>query len=159
MTYRRMMIAAAACAALTPALATGTMAQTISRSAILLGGNECDATAPPAGPICRKGDPRGFGRATITFPTNTTICVTLQVDNLMPITAAHIHQGRETVNGPVVFSIIPPNPGISGNPGVTALCGVPPAAVHAGLRNDPAGFYVNVHNAAFPGGAIRGQVF
>jgi hypothetical protein len=121
-------------------------AQTISRSAILLGGNECDSTAPPAGPICRKGDPRGFGRATVTFPTGTTICVTVQVDNLAGVTLAHIHQGRETVNGPVVFSIIPPNPAIGGNPGVTALCGAPPAAVITGLRNDPAGFYVNVHN-------------
>jgi hypothetical protein len=84
-------------------------AQSVSLSAVLLGGNECDSTAPPLGPICRKGDPDAFGRATITFPTSTTICVTLQVDNLAGATAAHIHSGRETVNGPIVFVLPPPS--------------------------------------------------
>jgi hypothetical protein len=34
-----------------------------------------------------------------------------------------------------------------------------PGAVADDIRSNPSGFYVNVHNAKFPGGAIRGQFF
>jgi hypothetical protein len=148
------------CATTFLTLASPAGAQTVSLSAVLLGGNECNGAVPPNGPVCRRGDPDAFGRATVTFPTPTTICVTLQVDNLAGVTAAHIHQGRETVNGPVVFAIVPPpNAPAGGNPGATSFCAPIAAALQTNMRNNPANFYVNVHNAAFSTGAMRGQLF
>jgi hypothetical protein len=141
------------------AFAGSANAQTISLSAVLLGGNECNSVAPPGGPDCRKGDSDGFGRATITFPTPATVCVTLQVDNLAGVNAAHIHSGRETVNGPVILPLPPPAPPGGGNPGVSAFCGAIAAGVQAAIRANPAGFYINVHNLAYPAGALRGQLF
>ena len=32
-------------------------------------------------------------------------------------------------------------------------------AVLGRIRRNPANFYINVHNADFPGGALRGQLF
>jgi hypothetical protein len=159
MCIRKALMAGAILAAATLGMGGHAAAQSVSLSAVLLGGNECDGTAPPAGPICRKGDPDAFGRATITFPTATTICVTLQVDNLAGATAAHIHSGRETVNGPIVFALPAPVAPGGANPGVSAICGTPPAGLPAALRANPANFYINVHNGAFVGGARRGLLF
>jgi hypothetical protein len=130
-----------------------------SLSAVLLGGNECDGVAPPVGPLCRKGDPDGFGRATITFPAFGLICVTLQVDNLAGVTAAHIHEGRETVSGPLRVLLPPPVAPFDGNPGASSACVAVSVLLQFSMRINPAGFYINIHNAAFPGGAIRGQLF
>lgn len=148
-----------ACTAAFLTIASPAHAQSVSLSAVLLGGNECNSVAPPAGPVCRKGDGDAFGRATVTFPTPVSICVTLQVDNLAGVTAAHIHSGRETVNGPIVMALPPPAAPGAGSPGTSSFCGAMAAALQTAIRNNPANFYVNVHNAAFPGGAARGQLF
>ena len=59
-------------------------------------------------------------------------------------------------NGPIVVTLAPPS---SGDPGVSGAC----VAVDPELLDDilqhPAQYYVNVHTAAFPGGALRGQLF
>jgi hypothetical protein len=163
MTYRRLMIAAAALASLAPALASGAAAQTqsYSLSAVLLGGNECDTVPPPAVvPVCRQGDMDGFGRATITFQTATSLCVTLQVDNLAGVTVAHIHAARESFNGAISLPLIAPVAPGGGNPGASVTCvAVPPAGLIAAMRANPANFYINVHTAAFPNGVLRGQLF
>lgn len=164
MDARKLLVAAATLAFFSSFNSMPAAAQTISDSlsAVLLGGNECNSVAPPTGPDCRKGDPDAFGRATITFPLPTEICVTLQVDNLanaVGTTFAHIHSGRETVNGAILSVLPPPIAPFGGNPGVSATCAGGLAALVAALRASPGNFYVNVHNATFPGGAIRGQLF
>jgi hypothetical protein len=72
--------------------------------------------------------------------------------------AGHIHVGAVGVNGAVVVPFfagaIPAT--INGIAGT--VTGVAPALVRAINRN-PRGYYTNLHNADFPGGAIRGQLF
>jgi CHRD domain len=64
----------------------------------------------------------------------------------------HIHQGARGVNGPIV---VPLN--IRSINGVTAC--VPATAILArAISANPAGYYVNIHTPAAPGGAVRGQL-
>jgi len=127
--------------------------------AVLNGGNECNGASPP---LCRQGDLDAIGSATVLLvPLNatiTTICFGLTVDNLAGATAAHIHRGPSGVNGGVIVTLAPPNAPGGGNPGASSGCVNVTAAIANAIRADPTSFYVNVHNAAFPNGAARGQL-
>lgn len=65
-----------------------------------------------------------------------------------PITADHIHQGAAGVNGPVVVNFN----------AQLVTCVASDATTIGNILADPAGFYVNFHTAAFPGGEVRGQL-
>ncbi|HMO67146.1 MAG TPA: CHRD domain-containing protein [Novosphingobium sp.] len=95
------------------------------------------------------GDPDGTGsfRAEID-PQAGDFCYTLKVANIEPATMAHVHQGVAGSNGPPVITI---------EVGEDTCIAVEPAKLEPILAN-PAGFYVNVHNAPHPAGAIRGQL-
>jgi len=98
------------------------------------------------------GDPDGSGMIDLTLDDMTgEVCFDLTVSNIDPITLAHIHVGA---SGSVGGTIVDFDPATNGDTGcVTA----DPADV-ASIIADPAGFYVNVHTASFPLGAIRGQL-
>lgn len=98
------------------------------------------------------GDPDGFGTANIEID-GTTVHYELFVLYIEPPTMAHIHQGAAGVNGPIVVDFMPNFSGSTATGSVTASQSV----INSILAN-PSGFYVNVHNAPFPGGAIRGQL-
>ena len=122
--------------------------------AVLNGGNECNGAV-----VCRQGDLNGIGSATITFPTATMVCWGINVDSLAGANAAHIHSGFSGLNGGIVVNLTPPNAPAAGNPGASSGCvGEIAAGIVAAIRNDPTRFYVNVHNVAFPNGAVRGQL-
>ena len=98
------------------------------------------------------GDPDGAGTATITVnPSQQRVCYELEVTNIAPATAAHIHIGAADVAGPVFQGLLPPTDGDS------EAC-ITSGRLAAQLWARPSNFYVNVHNADFPGGAIRGQL-
>ena len=114
--------------------------------ATLSGANE----VPPA-------DPDGTGRANITI-SGTTVTYSITVSNIDAPTAQHIHSGVAGVNGPIVVTLTGT---WMGTPGATqTLQGsvATDAATAQAIDANPAAFYVNVHNAAFPGGAVRGQL-
>jgi hypothetical protein len=100
------------------------------------------------------GDPDGVGTVTLRFdPDEGTVCFTLRVSGIAPATAAHIHLGGPGVAGPVVVPLTPPpTSGRSSNcvPAATALV--------QNLIDNPQDYYVNVHNATYPAGALRGQL-
>lgn len=98
------------------------------------------------------GDPDGTGHAYLTFDeTSGEVCYEIAVENIAAPTAGHIHQGAETAVGPVVVNLLT-------DPTQLAGCvTVDPAVVQAIIAN-PADYYVNIHNADFPPGAVRGQL-
>ena len=96
------------------------------------------------------GDRDGRGRAAI-FVQGNQVCWLLNATNIATATAAHIHRGAPNVAGPIEVALTPPRPFSQG-------CATVPTALANELRSSPARFYVNVHNGAFPNGAIRGQL-
>jgi hypothetical protein len=132
-------------AVLAMALAVASTAGAFSgakRSTSLSGAEE----VPPA-------DPDGTGFALITLNVGqATVCWELTVSNIAPATAAHIHKAPAGVNGPVVVPLIPPTSGSSSG------CTTADPALIQDIIDNPEQYYVNVHNAEFPGGAVRGQL-
>jgi hypothetical protein len=117
------------------------------------GGRPLTTTMTGAEEAPGPGDPDGTGTATITLNHGQgQVCFVLTAANIAPATAAHIHVGPAGVAGPVVVGLTPPATGSS-----TGCVNADPDLVKAIIQN-PADYYVNVHNAPFPGGAIRGQL-
>jgi CHRD domain len=100
------------------------------------------------------GDSDGKGAAYVLV-TSSKICYGLAVNSLVKPTAAHIHKGRRGANGPIVQPLRTPT---AGNHGLSGGCVSGTASLRSELKSSPSGFYVNVHNRAFPNGAIRGQL-
>jgi hypothetical protein len=98
------------------------------------------------------GDPDGSGFAVVAaIPEAGLVCYAVVVFGIAPANAAHIHEAPRGVAGPVVVGLRPPTNGSSGG------C-VANQAEAEGIAEDPSDYYVNVHNAEFPGGALRGQL-
>jgi CHRD domain-containing protein len=101
------------------------------------------------------GDRNGRGSFSATFDGNE-LCYGLTVKNIANPVAAHIHRGSPRVAGPVVQPLMQP---ATGDPGASSDCVEVPGALARAIRKNPSKFYVNVHTAGFPGGAVRGQLF
>lgn len=99
------------------------------------------------------GDADGAGTATFRInPGQTQLCYTLTVANIDAATAAHIHKAPPTEAGPVVVPLEAPADGSS------EACAEITRELAKDLIQSPGDYYVNVHNAAFPAGAVRGQL-
>jgi CHRD domain len=119
--------------------------------AVLLGRNEL------AGDPLRRGagDPDGRGSSNVTID-GTSVCFGIAVTNIATPIAAHIHRGKRNENGPVVVTLVHP---ATGDPGASSGCTQASADLAAAIQRHPRRYYVNVHTADFPGGAVRGQLF
>jgi hypothetical protein len=80
------------------------------------------------------------------------VCFELTVSGIAPATAAHIHAGPAGVAGPVVVGLTPPTSGTSSG------CVSADSTLIKAIIQNPEQYYVNVHNAEFPAGAVRGQL-
>lgn len=99
------------------------------------------------------GDPDGVATATLTFDSVTgQVCVRWRVRDIAPLTAAHIHLAPAGQAGPVVVPL--PVPVGSASSGCTTAS----TTIVSNIINDPAAYYVNIHNATYPGGAARAQL-
>ena len=110
----------------------------------------------------------GSGLATISYDdVAATITYEVIFSGLVsPASAAHIHLGPAGANGPVLLPF-PSVPGVTSGSfsGVFSIADLIPKpalgvetiaqAVAAGLNGQ---LYVNIHDATFPGGEIRGQL-
>src|SRR5579863_8253010 len=75
---------------------------------------------------------------------------TLTSQNLPALTMAHIHIGAAGVAGPPVVVLAPSVP--------SETCMAVAKDVAMKIVASPGAYYVNIHNTAYPKGAIRGQL-
>ena len=128
-------------------IATAAIAQPVQ------GGAKFKTTLSGAAEVPGPGDPDGAGEATIIVnPGKAQICWVLKVRNIDPATAAHIHIGLAGIAGSVVVPLSAPTTGASEG------CATVTRTLADAIRKSPASYYVNVHNSAFPSGAVRGQL-
>ena len=135
---RNAFVAAAVCAALVGAPA---LAAPVKLTATLTGAAE----TPPG-----KAD--GTGGFTVTAdPETNDFCYTLWADKIGKPTMAHLHSGAAGASGPPILTLE-----VTGKDSDECLA-VDKEKLEPNVAN-PAGYYVNVHTAEFPGGAVRGQL-
>ncbi len=117
------------------------------------GGRQLTTTLTGEQEVPVQGDLDGIGFATVTVnPGQGVLCYELSVSGIAPATAAHIHEAPVGMVGPVVVGLQPPTDGSSSG------CVEVGRTLAKDILKNPADFYVNVHNAEFPGGALRGQL-
>jgi len=139
----RTFLALAVVALVVPALAlAGAQSMSPVVSAKLKGASEAPA----------KGDPNGRGLAVIHFNAakGTTCWSFTGVSGIDKPTAAHIHEGSNGASGPVVVPF--------GKAYSAKGCMKTAKATIEKIETRPNAFYVNIHTAKYPAGALRGQL-
>lgn len=117
------------------------------------GGRPLTTTLTGAAEVPGPGDADGTGTASITLNHGQgEVCYELTVDKIAAANAAHIHIGAVDKAGPPVLNLTPPTNGTSKG------CAPLDKEKIKDIVQNPANYYVNVHNAEFPDGAVRGQL-
>lgn len=127
--------------------------ETVEEEVTEVVGNNFEAVLSGANAVPGPGDADGWGKARVSIDDSTNrICTDLEVRDVGDVTGAHIHRGAAGVSGPPVIELDPPDNDDSDD------CDDASDLLVDEIRNNPAGFYVNVHTAAHPESAIRGQL-
>lgn len=116
-------------------------------------GRHLSATLTGAAEVPILGDSDGSGTAHIWLNQGQErVCFKLTWKDIVAPFAAHIHAGAAGIAGPakVTLSVV----GIGSSMGCVSAT----KDLIKDIRQNPQNYYVNIHNSAFPGGAIRGQL-
>ena len=99
------------------------------------------------------GDKDGSGMAHLTLNHGKgQVCYDISAKDIQAPTAAHLHAGvAGQAGGPKVTFKAAPD-------GMWKGCANAEKTLIKDIMDNPANFYVNVHNAEFPDGALRGQL-
>jgi hypothetical protein len=126
-----------------PALALGAVsAATKSFTISMTGGTEVP-----------KGPPKGSGKAVITLNAGTgKVCWTYSsLKGISKVNASHIHKAAAGKSGPVVVAFFTGALKTKG-------CVTASKSLITAIEKKPSAYYVNIHTAKYPAGAIRGQL-
>ena len=96
------------------------------------------------------------GSASAVFTLNVvkgTICYSLKDRGLVAVKYSHIHRGASGTDGAVVVNLNAKNFNAVGN-----TCTSATKTLLSDIVRNPSMYYFNVHTAAFPNGAVRGQL-
>ena len=97
------------------------------------------------------GDTDGSGFAAIRLNVGQErVCWEISYEDIAEPFAAHIHRAPAGSNGGVVVPLFVPS--------ISSGCVSADGDLIQEIIDYPERFYVNVHNADFPGGALRGQL-
>jgi hypothetical protein len=139
---------------LTSLAASAALIATAALAGPATGGAKLSTVMTGAAEVPGPGDPDGRGTAKIIVnPGKAQICWDLNVRDIDAATAAHIHSAPAGIAGPVVLGLSPP---VTNNN--STGCETVARSLADAIRKSPQGYYVNVHNATYPAGAIRGQL-
>lgn len=117
------------------------------------GGRPMTVELTGAAEVPGPGDTDGGGSASLTFNHGKgEVCYELTVTNVTAPTAAHIHAGAVGQAGDVKAMLNAPTSGSA-----KGCVNVDKELIKDMMQN-PANYYVNIHNAEFPKGAVRGQL-
>jgi hypothetical protein len=98
-----------------------------------------------------KGSPTAHGIVNLTLkPGPGQVCWTFQLVGVSKPLTAHIHKGRPGVSGPVFIPL--------GKTYKAKGCTSAAKKMIEAVEADPNSYYVNVHNAKYPGGVVRGTL-
>jgi CHRD domain len=100
------------------------------------------------------GAPGGTAKAVVTLSTKTgKVCWTFtSLSGVSAPTAAHIHLGGAGTAGNIVLPLS------TGTTFLTKGCVPASATLIGAIAANPHGYYVNIHNMQYPGGAVRAQL-
>lgn len=131
-----------ACAVIgTTVLPNAALAAPSKLTAVLSGANET------AG-----GDAKASGGFKVELdPETNDFCYSLWTDKPIKATMAHLHSGAAGADGPPVATLE-----VTGK--TSDACLAIDKDKLTPIVENPAGFYINVHTAEFPKGAVRGQL-
>ena len=125
----------------------------LSAGVAMAGGRPISIDLTGAAEAPSPGDPDGSGTVAFTFNAGQgEVCYDFTVTGVEPLTAAHIHVAPAGSAGDVVIPT-PPTSATGGSGCVSA-----DRDLIVAILTDPSAYYFNVHNAPFPGGALRGQL-
>ena len=122
----------------------------IGVSVVFAGGRPLHAELSWENEVPPASETNATGSAYITLNQGQEeICFNIETSGLSgPVLADHIHVGEAGVNGGVVVSL----------QGMLSGCVSADADTIKAIRQNPEGYYINLHTALNPGGEMRGQL-
>jgi hypothetical protein len=122
------------------------------------GGKVLVSTMRGSNEVPGPGEVTATAKAVVKLNSSSnTVCFKLTWHGLTGVKAAHIHVGAAGTAGTVVVPFF--NGAIPDTITMVGGCvsGVSPAVIKA-IHDTPSDYYTNIHDTAYPGGAVRGQL-
>ena len=136
------------------ALLVGALAVPAFSAGGLQGAEQLSAKLKGNQEVPGPGDRNGRGEAFVSVKKRK-VCFQVSWERIERPSAGHIHKGKKGAAGPIkvlLFDQTPPTDIVEGcNKEVKRK-------LRRRIARNPEKFYVNLHNAEFPDGAIRGQL-